>query len=186
MPHCGRGLAGGGQRVRGPLGRPGGLPQVRLRLRPPGRLWRADHLREEHAAVVSGPGLLRLPPQLQLDRHAPQEEAHSHSSQCVRGVQPSSELRLRVGAAALQLLLRSRRLARHAHRGGNDRGARAAGANCSCLVRSDPGCSRGFSPAGEHRHPQHRQVPRGRLLWRLEHHSGDRAGKPLLNHACVF
>lgn len=59
-PKRGRCLAWSEQRVRGPSGRSRRFSKVRLRLRPPGRVWRADHLREEHEALVSGPGHLCL------------------------------------------------------------------------------------------------------------------------------
>lgn len=113
----GRWLAWGGPHVRGPTGCPGQFEEIGLRLCPSGRIWRADHLREEHEALVPGPGLLCLPTQLQLDRHTPQEETcpYSHSPQHFWGLQPGTQLSLRVSSTTLKLLLGCRRLTRYTY-----------------------------------------------------------------------
>lgn len=124
-----------GQRVGGSSRCSWQLQEVRLRLCPPGGLWRAYHLREEHEALVSGPGHLRLQAQLQLDRHASQEETrtHSHSPQRLRRVQPSAQLRLRVSSTAVNLVFCPGRVSGYTSRGGDAHatGPECAGGSCS-------------------------------------------------------
>lgn len=114
--HGGGRLAWGQQHVGGSPGRPQLVEEVGLRLCPPGRVWRADHLGEEHETLLSGPELLRLQTQLQLAGHAAQKETHPPLHLC--RLQPSSQLRLCVHPPALKLLFRPGKLTGNTDGGG--------------------------------------------------------------------
>lgn len=189
-----RRLAWHGQRVRGSSGCSWWFQEVGLRLCPPGGLRRAHHLREEHEALVSGPGHLCLQTQLQLDWHAPQEETHSrsHSPQRLRGMQSSTQLCLGVSSTALQLLLCSGRLTGYTHRGGNRCSSTGPKyADSSRFIHTNHtsfsagfwiSCTSGSSSGPQCWCPQliSSEMPWGRFTWRLDTHPGDSAGELLV------
>lgn len=176
------------QRVRGPSGCSQWFQEVRICLRPPGGLWRADHFREKHEAILPGPGFVCIQTQLQLDWHTAQEEScsHSHSSQHLRGVQPCAQLCLRVGSTSFELFLRSGRLTRYTHWGGDGHSTSSEYADCLHFILTNStsfstslrrSCTYGFSTGLECWHLHGIKAPGRRLTWRLDAVFGDCAGQ---------